>query len=62
MKTINRALLWAGTLIPAWLFVGVLLTASQYPGYSHLDYAMSRLGEQGSATHGFSASGEWTMR
>lgn len=55
MKTTNRALLWAGTLIPAWLFVGVLLTASQYPGYSHLDYAMSRLGEQGSATHGFSA-------
>lgn len=55
MKTTDRALLWAGALIPVWLFFGVLLTASQYPGYSHLDFAMSRLGEQGSATHGFSA-------
>lgn len=54
MKPTDRTLLWTGVLIPVWLFLGVLLTASQYPGYSHLDFAMSRLGEQGSATHGFS--------
>lgn len=55
MKTTDRALLWAGVLIPFWLLFGVWLTASQYPGYSHVDFAMSRLGEQGAATHGFSA-------
>lgn len=55
MKTTDRALLWAGVLIPFWLLFGVWLTASQYPGYSHADFAMSRLGEQGAATHGFSA-------
>lgn len=55
MKTTDRALLWAGVLIPFWLLFGVWLTASQYPGYSHADFAMSRLGELGAATHGFSA-------
>ncbi|WP_110973343.1 DUF998 domain-containing protein [Pseudomonas huaxiensis] len=55
MTTTDRLLLRAGVLIPVWLLFGVLLTASQYPGYSHADFAMSRLGEQGAATHGFSA-------
>ena len=55
MKTIDRVLLGAGTAIPLWLFCGVVLTASHYPGYSHLDFAMSRLGEQGAVTHGLSA-------
>lgn len=55
MTTTDRLLLRAGVLIPVWLLFGVLLTASQYPGYNHADFAMSRLGEQGAATHGFSA-------
>lgn len=54
MKTIDRVLLGAGGVIPLWLFCGVVLTASHYPGYSHLDFAMSRLGEQGAVTHAFS--------
>jgi len=54
MKTIDRVLLGTAVLIPLWLFAGVVLTASFYPGYSHLDFAMSRLGEEGAATHGFS--------
>lgn len=55
MKTIDQVLLKSGLLIPAWLFVGVALTALAYPGYSHLDQAMSLLGAQGAPTHGFSA-------
>lgn len=55
MKTIDQALLKSGLLIPAWLFIGVALTALAYPGYSHLDQAMSMLGAQGAPTHGFSA-------
>ena len=55
MKTIDRMLLGAGLLIPFWLFIGVSLTALAYPGYSHLDQAMSMLGAQGAPTHGFSA-------
>ncbi|MCQ9422506.1 DUF998 domain-containing protein [Pseudomonas sp. LJDD11] len=43
-----------GRLIPVWLFFGVLFTALGYPGYSHLDQAMSQLGAQGAATHGYS--------
>ncbi|WP_458132014.1 DUF998 domain-containing protein [Pseudomonas sp. R3-41] len=55
MKTIDRALLGFGILIPFWLLLGVALTARAYPGYSHLDQAMSQLGAVGSPTHGFSA-------
>ncbi|NUT81346.1 DUF998 domain-containing protein [Pseudomonas brassicacearum] len=55
MKTIDRALLGAGILIPFWLFLGVTLTARAYPGYSHLDQAMSQLGAVGAPTHSFSA-------
>lgn len=55
MKDIDRMLLGLGVLIPFWLFFGVLLTALAYPGYSHLDQAMSQLGAQGSPTQGFSA-------
>lgn len=55
MKTIDRALLGCGILIPFWLFLGVALTARAYPGYSHLDQAMSQLGAVGAPTHSFSA-------
>ena len=55
MKDMDRMLLGVGVLIPLWLFFGVLLTALAYPGYSHLDQAMSQLGAQGSPTQGFSA-------
>ncbi|MCP2073035.1 UNVERIFIED_ORG: putative membrane protein [Pseudomonas lini] len=55
MKTMDRALLGVGLLIPLWLFLGVALTARAYPGYSHLDQAMSQLGALGAPTHGFSA-------
>lgn len=55
MKTIDRALLGCGILIPFWLFLGVTLTARAYPGYSHLDQAMSQLGAVGAPTHSFSA-------
>nr|WP_202119658.1 DUF998 domain-containing protein [Pseudomonas otitidis] len=55
VKTIDRALLGLGVLIPFWLFAGVALTALAYPGYSHLDQAMSQLGATGAPTQGFSA-------
>ncbi len=55
MNNMDRVLLGLGVLIPFWLFFGVLLTALAYPGYSHLDQAMSQLGAQGSPTQGFSA-------
>ena len=55
MKTIDRALLGSGILIPFWLFLGVALTARADPGYSHLDQAMSQLGAVGAPTHSFSA-------
>lgn len=55
MKTIDRGLLGLGILIPFWLFFGVALTARAYPGYSHLDQAMSQLGAVGAPTHSFSA-------
>lgn len=55
MTTIDRTLLGLGLLIPLWLFAGVTLTALGYPGYSHLDQAMSQLGAVGAPTHPFSA-------
>ncbi|MEE1923792.1 DUF998 domain-containing protein [Pseudomonas sp. 148P] len=54
MRTIDRVLLGAGLLIPFWLFFGVLLTASRFPGYSHVDLAMSQLGAMGAPTHAWS--------
>ncbi len=58
MSTLNgtdRVLLGMGLLIPVWLVIGVGLTALAYPGYSHVDYALSRLGAVDAPTHGFSA-------
>nr|WP_301295634.1 DUF998 domain-containing protein [Pseudomonas nitroreducens] len=44
-----------GLLIPPWLFAGVALTALGFPGYSHLDQAMSQLGAAGAPTQAYSA-------
>lgn len=55
MTTTDRNLLRLGLLIPLWLFVGVALTSLGYPGYSHLDQAMSQLGAAGAPTQGYSA-------
>lgn len=55
MNTIDRILLGSGLLIPLWLFAGVVLTALGYPGYSHLDQAMSQLGAVEAPTHHYSA-------
>lgn len=54
MTTTDRVLLGLGVLIPAWLFFGVLTTALAYPGYSHLDQAMSQLGAVGAPTRHWS--------
>lgn len=54
MKTLDRLLLASGLLIPAWLLAGVALTAQAYPGYDHLQQAMSQLGAVGSPTHNWS--------
>ncbi|WP_296230146.1 DUF998 domain-containing protein [Pseudomonas sp. UBA4617] len=55
MNNTDRALLGSGLLIPVWLFIGVFLTSLGYPGYSHVDQAMSQLGATGAPTHGYSA-------
>lgn len=55
MTNIDRNLLRLGLLIPCWLFVGVALTSLGYPGFSHLDQAMSQLGAAGAPTQGYSA-------
>ena len=55
MNTTDRSLLGLGLLIPFWLFAGVSLTSLGYPGYSHLDQAMSQLGAVGAPTHRYSA-------
>lgn len=54
MTNTNRTLLRIGLIIPVWLFAGVALTALAYPGFSHIDQAMSQLGAMGSPTHGVS--------
>ncbi|MBF8775098.1 DUF998 domain-containing protein [Pseudomonas fulva] len=54
MKLVDRALLSCGVLIPFWLALGVSLTAMAYPGYDHLQLAMSQLGAVGAPTHGLS--------
>lgn len=54
MKLLDRSLLSYGLLIPFWLALGVSLTAMAYPGYDHLQLAMSQLGAVGAPTHGLS--------
>ncbi|WP_369986644.1 DUF998 domain-containing protein [Pseudomonas xanthosomatis] len=54
MKPLDRLLLASGLLIPLWLLAGVWLTALAYPGYDHLQQAMSQLGASGAPTQGFS--------
>jgi hypothetical membrane protein len=54
MKPLDRALLACGLLIPFWLLIGVWLTAQAYPGYDHVQQAMSQLGAQGSPTQHWS--------
>ncbi|MGE7096447.1 DUF998 domain-containing protein [Pseudomonas sp. UBA2522] len=54
MKLLDRSLLSCGLLIPFWLALGVSLTAMAYPGYDHLQLAMSQLGAVGAPTHGLS--------
>lgn len=54
MKLLDRSLLSCGLLIPFWLALGVSLTAIAYPGYDHLQLAMSQLGAVGAPTHGLS--------
>lgn len=51
MKTLDRLLLASGLLIPLWLSLGVWFTAQAYPGYDHLQHAMSQLGAVGAPTH-----------
>lgn len=54
MNTADKTLLRMGLLIPVWLFTGVAVIASAYPGYSHFDQAMSQLGAMGAPTHAIS--------
>ncbi|MNE35761.1 hypothetical protein D3C80_1295380 [compost metagenome] len=54
MKPLDRLLLASGLLIPLWLLAGVWFTAKAYPGYDHLQQAMSQLGAVGSPTHSWS--------
>src|SRR5690349_1381935 len=54
MKPLERLLLSSGLLIPLWLLAGVWFTAQAYPGYNHLQQAMSQLGAVGSPTQNWS--------
>ncbi len=54
MKLLDRCLLTCGLLIPFWLLLGVWLTARAYPGYDHLQQAMSQLGAVGAPTQHWS--------
>ncbi|MDH0133200.1 DUF998 domain-containing protein [Pseudomonas asiatica] len=54
MKPLDRLLLASGLLIPFWLLAGVWFTALAYPGYDHLQQAMSQLGAVGSPTQNWS--------
>lgn len=44
----------AGLITPLWLTLGVALAGALYPGYSHLDHAMSLLGAHGAPTQSLS--------
>ncbi|MNN17283.1 hypothetical protein D3C81_1304650 [compost metagenome] len=50
MKPLDRLLLACGLLIPVWLLAGVWLTGQAYPGFNHLQQAMSQLGAVGAPT------------
>jgi hypothetical protein len=50
IKGLKKAPYLIGALIPAWLGVGVLVAGSIYPGYDHINQAMSELGAAGSPT------------
>ncbi|HCV37588.1 MAG TPA: DUF998 domain-containing protein [Pseudomonas sp.] len=54
MKPLDRTLLACGLLIPFWLLLGVWFTAQAYPGYDHLQQAMSQLGATGAPTQHWS--------
>ncbi|MFJ4348496.1 DUF998 domain-containing protein [Pseudomonas sp. NPDC089401] len=54
MNRLDRTLLACGLLIPIWLLLGVWLTAQAYPGYDHLQLAMSQLGAQDAPTQHWS--------
>lgn len=43
-QPIRNVLYLAGLVSPLWLAVGLLITGSLYPGYSHINQAMSVLG------------------
>lgn len=40
----------AGLITPLWLALGVTIAGAMYPGYSHVDQAMSLLGAEGAPT------------
>lgn len=40
----------AGLITPFWLVLGVAIAGAMYPGYSHVDQAMSLLGAEGAPT------------
>lgn len=44
-----------GLIIPFWLLLGLFITGQFYPGYSHINQAMSALGAVGAPTQGMSA-------
>lgn len=41
---------FAGLITPTWLILGLAVAGSLYPGYSHVDQAMSLLGAEGAPT------------
>ncbi|GGE56640.1 hypothetical protein GCM10007421_34030 [Halopseudomonas oceani] len=47
----KKLALFSGILIPVWLLCGVLIAGALYPGYSHVDQAMSALGAVDAPTH-----------
>ena len=50
-ENLNRRYYFSGVLAPIWLLLGVAITGSLYPEYSHYNQAMSELGADGSPTH-----------
>ena len=45
---------FAGLITPLWLALGVAIAGAMYPGYSHVDQAMSLLGTEGAPTQSLS--------
>ncbi|WP_439135314.1 DUF998 domain-containing protein [Pseudomaricurvus sp.] len=50
-ESVNRWYYFSGILAPIWLLLGVIISGSFYPEYSHYNQAMSELGAKGSPTH-----------